>query len=176
MISKSKVRKYGCLVLAILLLLYLVCAIYAGGARIYFSPQTLQYKVQDEICLLGTDIPLYRSLGSYGTYEIVDVLVEYGYWQPISAHTVEDWILINHWNYQWNDGHNDFVKLLLWRQENWINWTDRNPELARLFWGKIQELMRTRFNSIELVVMLSEGADMRTEVDWTQLMNKIDSL
>lgn len=129
-------------------LLALVCAYFAvlmfsgsSGGRGYFSPNTLEYRTQSETLCLGTGIPLYRGPSEYHQHELVTLLVDKGYWRPKPVAS-PGWIPLFHHNSMWRDGESRFHRQLFWRKNEWIEWTNKNPEEAARFWPQILELLR----------------------------------
>jgi hypothetical protein len=128
------------------------CAVAAGvflwstlqgkGGRMFFSPDTFQVRTQSELLLPLTEIPLYRSSFEYrdATYDLPAYLVTKGHWLPIETDRPQ-WILVYHWNDQWRDGFTELHRYLRYSDE-WIQWTEANPQLANVLWPNVLSILR----------------------------------
>lgn len=134
---------------------FLLCAPRSSGGRQFFSPDSLEVRSQTEDLLRGTEIPIYRSRYSYGRSELTAFLIENGYWQA-SRSVKPRWILMNHWNSQWSDGHSPLLRELSWRATEWAEWSKTHPDLAAVVWPLILETIRSdderrRANAVALL-------------------------
>ncbi|MBE7464613.1 MAG: hypothetical protein HS116_14140 [Planctomycetes bacterium] len=111
------------------------------GGRGFFSPDTLEYRSQSERTVFATEIPLYRSAFRYDSHELVNYLVEKGYWSPRPA-SEPRWIFLFHWNRNWKDGESCFHRSFFWRKDFWMEWTEKHPERAAEVWPQVLELLR----------------------------------
>lgn len=115
---------------------------YAKGGRTFFSPDTLETKSQSETLLIQTPVPLYRSSFSQGRYELVDFLIDAGYWSPAAADPPR-WLPTNHWNRQWKDGQSPIHREFAWFADDWIAWTGQHPDIAAVLWPRVLGELRS---------------------------------
>ena len=106
------------------------------GGRRYFSPDSLRFEQQNEVLLPLSTIPIFRSSRSEVPNELVTFLTEQNYWQPVETSSPK-WILVNHWNTSWRDGHSGLERELQWHRHEWIEWSKSNPETAGQLWPAV---------------------------------------
>ena len=123
------------------LLAYLAAAVWGRGGRGYFSPDTLECRTHPEWLLPLTDIPLYRGPDSTHRWPVVDYLVAHGLWSR-SETPDPRWLTTFQWNRQWRDGQSQFHRELGWRGEWWVEWSEKNPEMAKALWPKVLAALR----------------------------------
>jgi hypothetical protein len=112
------------------------------GGRHFFSPDTLETKFQSERLLLYSEIPVYRSEYKHYHWELVDYLVARKYWAPRVVETPR-WIATDHSNEQWKDGQSIMHREFSWRGKSWIEWTERNPDVAEVAWPLVLKVLRS---------------------------------
>lgn len=127
----------------------------------YFSPDTLEYGAQFETRCCGTGILLSRGRFERHEPELVQLLVSKGYWQAKATFSPR-WIFLFHWSQAWRDGESSFHRALFWREDFWMEWTNKNPDAASEFWPKILELLR---NGKE-----DEATEMLQDQRWRLIM------
>ena len=136
-----RARKVIVISVCVILSSYALAAACGRGGRGYFSPDTLDCRGQYEWLLPCTPLPLYRGPSSTWRYPAVEYLIAEGFWSPKPTSNPR-WFLTFQWNQQWIDGHTTFHHELGRNGEAWIEWTRRNPEMARALWPKVLELLR----------------------------------
>ena len=143
----------------------------AHGGRTYFSPDTFQVRFQSEVLLPLSYAPAWRSSFTYrhDTYPLVEYLVSHGFWAPVATPEPR-WILLNHWNVQWRDGHSTLYKYL--KSQEWIEWTESHPDVAKVLWPNVLSLLRDSSYTweVEHVMYLARGAS--TEAEWRELVER----
>lgn len=112
------------------------------GGRGFFSPDTLETKWQRERVLWFTHLPVYRSTFSYHRYELVEYLISKGYWTPLDVDEPR-WMSVFHWNRQWKGGTGDIPRFLGWRGQRWIDWSEADPEAAKVMWPRVLDVLRS---------------------------------
>lgn len=134
-----------CFVTAILLASsYLAVLFFLGstGARCHFSPDSLEHRAQREILLFGKEIPLFRASYEYHQHELTAFLIAQEYWTPQKT-TSPRWIPVFHWNEMWKDGYSSLHIMLFRKQDEWIEWTKKNPKQASTFWPDVLQVLRS---------------------------------
>lgn len=112
-----------------------------SGGRGFFSPDTLEYRSQTEILCPGIEVPLFRGSFRYHDHELVRFLIDKGYWRARKVDSPR-WLSLFHCNRMWRDGESTFHRQFFWRKSDWIDWTNKNPNEAALFWPRVLELLR----------------------------------
>ena len=112
------------------------------GALGYFSPQTLEICYRSEKTIHGTGIPIYRSRLNCYSNELVTMLIEDGYVTP-QQDAEKKWMLINHWNSSWKDGHDALYRLFSMKRDQIMAWTRGNPETAKVYWSQMFRYLRS---------------------------------
>lgn len=115
--------------------------VFASGGLHDFSPDTLETSSRSEILLPLTDLPIYRSPRSSYRYDLVQYLIEYGYWSPVPESGSP--IRVSRWNTQWRDGQSDLHRQFAWYADDWIAWTEQHPELADVLWPEVLAMLRS---------------------------------
>jgi hypothetical protein len=114
----------------------------SSSGRGEFSPDTLVYRGRSEVLLCGTHVPVFRSQWRGYDHELVEFLIEKGYWDRSST-TAPRWIFLFHSSSQWRDGESAFHRSFFWKRKFWIDWTNKHPGQAAAFWPHILELLRS---------------------------------
>lgn len=104
------------------------------GGRGYFAPETLEFEVQSEYTLVYGAISIYRSKRQAVSYPLLDYLRQSGHMQVLPG-PPRKWDEEFHWNHAWKDGYSDFHRALTRRSDELIEWSQADPERARLFWS-----------------------------------------
>ncbi|HEX5104934.1 MAG TPA: hypothetical protein VFV87_14035 [Pirellulaceae bacterium] len=120
-------------------ILLLLCPSF--GSIHYFSPDTLQSRYQVEKLFPGTRIPIYRSGYRESESQLVDYLIRKGHWKPIATKSPR-WVLTSHSNSQWKDGQSYVHKEFFWRDEKWVDWSEKNPKRAAVLWPQVLSILR----------------------------------
>ena len=142
-----------CLWLGIVVFAFLCLGPVSPGGRQFFSPDSLEVRSQSELLLVGLEIPVYRSGFSRHRFELTDFLITNGYWQTRCLDEPR-WILVNHWNALWRDGHSMLLRELSLRGSDWIAWSRTHPDLASVVWPQVLELLRNVAEESEEQVVL----------------------
>ena len=118
---------------------YLYSYSYHSGGIVWFSPDTLKFKTQSEVLLPSTRVPIFRSQTEYRQEpdKLVQFLVANGYWSRVEPETPR-WIVTYHDNEQWRVARHP----LFGHPYRWIEWTEKNPDLARVMWPRVLSLFR----------------------------------
>jgi len=66
-------------------------------------------------------------------------LIEKQYWTPCPS-AKPRWIFVSCWNEQWRE--TQFYRYTRRYPDEWIEWTEANPALARLLWPKVLSILR----------------------------------
>lgn len=116
------------------------------GGQGEFSPDTLEARTQREYLIPLTEIPIYRGSFERTRWPIADFLVTNGYWS--AAKSAEPcWMETFRWNRQWRDGESTLYRELVWHGDQWIQWTKDHPDLAKLMWPRLLEVLRGSHNT-----------------------------
>jgi hypothetical protein len=104
------------------------------GARGYFSPDSLESRVQAESRLVWWGFHYYQ-------YPLAEYLIKKGYWSPKLGEP--RWIETYHWNYAWRGGQSRLHKEMGWRAEEWIDWSESNSLVAGAAWPRVLDALRS---------------------------------
>ncbi|MBL8827472.1 MAG: hypothetical protein JNM18_10890 [Planctomycetaceae bacterium] len=119
------------------------CFEFNQGSIVYFSPDSLRSKSIREVLIpeLPGDIHLYRAQPVEFDDALAEHLVTRGYWQ---RRKTDDggWVFTAHYNRRWKDGQTSWKKVVAWRSDKWIQWTEDNPKLAADVWPRILKVLR----------------------------------
>jgi hypothetical protein len=149
------------LVIAIVLFAAQVFHPAVSGSQHCFSPDSLQSKYRSNEWLLGL-LPIYDPRFTEKSSPLADHLVTKGYWAPSGA-AEPRWIVTGHFSPQWKDGQSWLHRVLYWDDEQWIAWTEANPQLARLVWPQVLASLRrqnTESEAIELLFLAKHAPSM----------------
>ena len=113
----------------------------SSGGRGQFSPDSLEYRSQSEVLLWGTKQSVYQSRWRYHNHTLIQFLVNNGYWH-YSDIAENRWIFLFHSNSQWRDGESSFHRAFFWKDDFWIEWTNKQPEQAAVLWPRVLESLR----------------------------------
>ncbi len=103
------------------------------GTIVSFSPETLDYVVQDEVTLLWGEWSVYRSTPVKRQNDLLQFLQTDGHVTPVPVRTGR-MELIRHRNPAWRGGHG-VLRSVFWNQQHSvITWTKKYPEVARRYW------------------------------------------
>ena len=91
-------------------------------------------------------VPFYRSPRREFKNPLLQLIVKKGYATPQPA-KADRWILISHWNESWRDGDGNLYQVLHTHRLRLIEWTEANPECAKLCWGEAIRLLRSARDS-----------------------------
>jgi hypothetical protein len=138
---KRLLLRTGVVVILLVAAVYSSAWFWGRGARTLFSPDTLECKSQSEI-LLTPEIPLYRSSFEYFRYDLVQFLIDKGYWTPKYPNNPR-WIWIYDWNKAHSLGYGPLARQLSRNREFWMEWTDNNPAFAKVLWPKVLSQLRS---------------------------------
>lgn len=160
-----------CTIIALMAGTYGLCSQYGRGARIWFSPDTLETLVQRELVLPIFEVPIYRSRVEASERTLILYLVDGGYWTP--QYSDKSPILIERWNMQWRGGESAFVSAL-WRDRELIEWTEKHPEFARQFWPEVLNRMRSNPLALhyETAVLLRVVTDCDSEDELREYLER----
>ena len=152
------------------LLAYLAAAGCGRGGRGYFSPDTLECRTHPEWLLPPTKIPLYRGRSSMHRWPVADYLVAQGFWSRSDTPDPR-WLPTSRWNQQWNDGQSLFHRELGWRGEWWVEWSEKNPEMAKALWPKVLVALRRpgTTNTAEAAGLLFAAQQARSVEEFDKL-------
>src|SRR5262245_18059651 len=114
----------------------------SSGGRGAFSPDTLAYRVQSEVLLYGTTVPVFQSRWRNHDHELVKFLIDMGHWKPAETNTPR-WLFLFQSNSMWRDGESSLHRAFFWKREFWIEWTNKHPKQAAAFWPCILDLQRS---------------------------------
>jgi hypothetical protein len=158
------------LVLAILFVLGRVFSSPSGS--IHFSPDTLESKYRAEQRILGL-IPTYISMQRVKSSPLVAYLVTNGHWVPTDTSNPR-WIVTGHFSDDWKDGQSELHRVLYWQDEQWIAWTEANPELARFVWPRFLDAVRQSESDGEPFALLFLAKRAGSVEELQQLVQKSD--
>jgi hypothetical protein len=122
-------------------LLFASAAMFCTGGRGDFSPDTLESRSRTEILFFSPRLPIYRGRHETRRLPLVEYLITHGHWSPTPTADPRR-IPTYHWNPLWKDGHTRFDRELSWHTDEWIAWTQRNPDVAKHFWPMLLEILR----------------------------------
>jgi hypothetical protein len=114
------------------------------GGRLFFSPETLEARGQTERLLWFTHVPVLRSNFTVSRWELVDYLIDQGYWS-VDGTRAATWLLVTQWNEGWGYRPAPFVLQFAapGSTANWISWTERHPTIAPIFWPLVLKILRS---------------------------------
>jgi hypothetical protein len=136
-------RKLPIIAMAVTLLVGALIAVTSHrGGRAYFSPHTLEYRVQSERTIYATGVPIYRSAYRSVDHPLIEMLVTEGFVSP-QAGDADRWEVIFHWNDSWRDGYGPLYDLFRRRNEV-IEWSRAHPEVAQIYWAEGFRYLRSR--------------------------------
>jgi hypothetical protein len=113
-----------------------------SGGLAFFSPYTLEYKVQSEFAILGGEFPIYRSMRRDADNELVAYLRREGF-VTVEQPDVQRWELIFHWNRAWRDGYGPLYDVFVRQRREIIGWSKADPKRARIYWSEGFEHLRS---------------------------------
>ena len=162
--------------LCCLLLLYTAAGLFGRGGRGFFSPDTLECRTQLEWLIPLTEVPLYRGPYSRHRWLIVDYLVAQGLWSKSDVREPR-WLFTFQWNQQWRDGQSQLQRELAWRGKEWVQWSEDNPELAKILWPRVLSALRkpgtTGTHDAEILLFTARGARSVEELEgWLSELSK----
>jgi hypothetical protein len=134
------------------------------GGRAHFSPDTLQMRGQMERRCCWSGFTYHRP-------KLVEFLIAEGYWSPREAPDPR-WIEMFHWNTRWRGGTSRLQKELNWREDAWIDWTEKNKEFAKTLWPRVLDALRspTDEGQQDAIVMLMHAQFSADAVDFEERM------
>jgi hypothetical protein len=77
-----------------------------------------------------------------------------------------------HWNTRWRGGTSRLQKELNWREDAWIDWTEKNKEFAKTLWPRVLDALRspTDEGQQDAIVMLMHAQFSADAVDFEERM------
>lgn len=111
------------------------------GSLCFFSPDSLESRYQSEILLPGSGVPVYKSGFKAKNSRLVEYLIQKGYWSR-AAVTTPRWIMTGHFNPKWKDGQSHLHSELYWHDDEWIQWSEQNPDKAAALWPQVLAILR----------------------------------
>lgn len=141
------------------------------GGLAYFSPDTFEIRSQSEITLPILNTPVYRSSYSYrdNSFELVEYLVAKGYWSPRETDEPR-WILLFHWNDAWRDGDTQWYRDVN-RSNEWIEWTEKHPDIARVLWPAVLSFLRSDEGSRYVTHVMFQAKISSSEAEFRELFH-----
>ncbi len=127
-----------------LLLSIIVLAAFLTGGRGglgLFNPHTLQYRTQREFTIWFGAIPVYRSAFDDHERPLVRELIQREFIAPTTNR--DRWDYVFHWNDAWKDGYGVWYDTLVRNDDQLLEWTKANPEMAKTFWSEAFDYMRS---------------------------------
>jgi hypothetical protein len=143
----------------------------------YFSPHSLEYRVQTERTLFSTGIPIYRSFSHPVDNPLVDMLVAEKFVTP-QAKEDGRWECVYHHNDAWRDGHGPLYNALHQRREELIEWSLAHRDCAAIYWTEVFRLLRSdkendhemAYEILDLGGRISEVSEMKEMIDKVRTM------
>lgn len=177
--SRTRIRRAALITFLLLAAVYLPAFLMGRGGRGFFSPDTLQAKTQSELRFPFCDVSVFRGPFRYHTYELVDFLVAEEYWVPREVGEPK-WVFTFHWNVRWHGGEAPFYKGLFCfgRERAWIRWSKEHPGIARDFWPRVLNLLRSatsdRENQLnELLAMMRPPPGLQDEEAYRFIVDRV---
>ena len=172
-----KIRPIEWVIVSAILLL-VACFFAPQGSLHYFSPDSLESTYRLEGLLFWTQIPLYHSGLRDKPVTLVDYLIGKGHWTKANSNR-RRWITTAHFNKQWHDGQLPLHRELYWHGEKWIDWSEANPELAKVVWPRLLAALRdnrTEHFAVELLYLAENAKTVgefeeqarTTEMQWRE--------
>ena len=140
------------------------------GGIFYFSPDSLESRFHAERRLFIILTPIYRSGPQYYRFDLVEYLVEEGYWSPDTSREPR-WLEMGCWNQQWRDGYSMLYRVLQTDGTRWIEWTEEHPEVAATVWPVVLRILREVPEAVDSgeVAQLIWRAGLSTDMeDWVE--------
>lgn len=115
---------------------------FGRGGSVAFSPDTLQAGWRAEWHVPFTDVAVWRGARAQHRWPLVEHLVSRGYWVPSPDSGRPRWVETSRWRPGVRDGTTRFEYEMIGQGEEWVRWTDANPELARVLWPPLLASLR----------------------------------
>ena len=134
----------------------------AEGGQSDFSPDTLNSRFRSERLLI-VGLPVYQSGYRVFRYELVEYLIEKGYWQERDTGDPQ-WVPMTHWSRSWwRDG--DTIYYHEFRHGAfWIDWSEEHPSIAAVLWPTVLRLLRrSDVDGATLLLRYAEQAETLAE-------------
>ncbi len=112
------------------------------GGRGSFSPETLQCRGRYEWNIPYTEFVIYREEYKYYTLDLVQYLIDTGYWTPADTEN-PTWLHCHRWKAHISGGETMIFRALSRNGEALIAWTKANPKMAKVVWPIALRLLRS---------------------------------
>lgn len=149
--------------LAIFAIAVLSAMSFGRGGRGFFSPDTLEFRHQGEWLVPIVNVPILRTPRSAPErWDLVNFLITKEYWRPVQMEQPR-WQVTFRWNQQWRDGQSQTYRELAWRGNEWIEWSEANPEIAKRVWPAVLSALRhsesSELNDAWTLLRFARGCD-----------------
>lgn len=111
------------------------------GGRVQLDRNTFSLHLQREYVLPGSDLTVWRSGDEQLANQLLDRLRADGY-VNITHPSDDAPVTIARFNGLWRDGHTMLYREIVRDRVQWNQWTDANPELARVVWPRVAAEVR----------------------------------
>ncbi len=139
----------------------LLVALSSVGERWEFSPEVLELRTRTETRIFN--IPVYYSAWTTQPLPIAQFLKDDDFWQVEETENPK-WIPALHRRHWWaGDGTEEWFKALISHHDDWIAWTEANPELAKTFWVWLQQVLKHRPIDGQLGIILYDVVNGRVD-------------
>jgi hypothetical protein len=155
------------IIVATLMLLSMLFAPQSCGSVYFFSPDTLQSKYRSESCFVPPD---YWSSERQHQSELVNYLVQKGYWVPRQTH-VPQWICTVRYRNVGREDPGYVHRALFWNgmASDLIAWSEDHPDVAIVFWPRILNALRQGdrdgMKKADELLWVVRGASSLTEIE-----------